>query len=135
MVACLRTIAAACEGPAEIGTWVNDDKDTQSLTRIEVRFVCQDQMLDGEPYPPGLNWYTRVFGNCDDHECDWGEAAGRNLDAYIFAFYDQGFARRAVWIRRSRLRPGRLWVFVWTKFADPTRRDYAVQGWFHRVST
>jgi hypothetical protein len=123
---------ASCAVPPEAGTWINDDADTTSLSRVEVRFVCQDRMLDGEPYPPGAPWYARVYARCERGDCDWADTTARSIGDYLYAVYEQAYARRFLWIRMSRLKPGELWMFVWTDFADPGRRDYTVQGWFHR---
>jgi hypothetical protein len=124
---------ASCSTSPEPGHWKNDDANTQSLTRIELRFVCQDQILNGEPYPPGPAWYVHAFGKGEPSDCDWGEVGGQRQEGgYVYAIYDQGFAKRFVWARMSKTHAGELWVYVWTDFADSGRSDYAVQAWFHR---
>jgi hypothetical protein len=126
-------VAALCAQPEEEGNWENTDPNTRSLTRIQLRFVCQDQILNGEPYPPGPPWYVHVFGKCHPTDCDWGEVGAQRLSSgHIFAFYDQGFARRYVYARMSQYRPGQLWVYTWTDFTDPSRPDYDVHNWFRR---
>lgn len=44
---------ALCAEQEEDGQWVNTDANTRGITRAHLRFVCQDQILNGEPYPPG----------------------------------------------------------------------------------
>src|SRR5262245_59178703 len=44
---------AQCAAQAREGNWANADPNTSSLTRAELRFTCQDQVLNGQPYPPG----------------------------------------------------------------------------------
>ena len=42
-----------CAAQPEEGQWENIDANTRGLTRAVLRFTCQDQILNGEPYPPG----------------------------------------------------------------------------------
>lgn len=124
---------ALCSQPPEEGNWRNSDQNTNSLTRIQLRFVCQDQILNGQPYPPGPPWYTHIFGKCSPSNCDWGEVGAQRLSSgHIYAVYDQGFAKRYVYAKMSQYRPGQLWVYTWTDFTDPNRPDYELQNWFIR---
>lgn len=124
---------ALCATPQEMGTWRNSDPNTRSLTRVNLRFVCQDQIHNGEPYPPGPPWYVHLYGACSPTDCDWGEVGAQRLNSgHIYAFYNQGFARRYLYARMSQYRPGQLWVFTRTDFTDPNRPDYDSQDWFTR---
>lgn len=40
---------AQCLMQKEAGNWQNANSASQSLTRIQLRFTCQDQILNGEP--------------------------------------------------------------------------------------
>ena len=125
--------AASCIAQPEDGSWVNTDPSTRSLTRIRLRFVCQDQVLNGQLYPPGPPWYVHVWGKCSPTDCDWGEVGAQRIPAgHVYAFYDQGFAKRYVYAKMSAYRPGQLWVWTYTDFTDPARADYAVNNWFRR---
>jgi hypothetical protein len=123
---------ALCVQPKEEGRWTNADPNTRSITRVTLRFVCQDQVLNGQPFPPGPPWYVHLWGRCHPTDCDWGEVGATQSGGTIHAFYDQGFARRDVWIHMSLFRPGQLWVAIHTDFADPSRPDYDSQDWFVR---
>jgi hypothetical protein len=124
---------ALCATPPEQGNWVNANPNTNSQTRIQLRFVCQDQILNGQPYPPGPPWYVRVFGKCHPTDCDWGEVGAQKLNSgQIYAYYNQGFAKRHVYAKMSQSYPGQLWVYTWTDFTDPNRADYETQNWFKR---
>ena len=124
---------AICAQQPEEGSWRNADPNTNSLTRIQLRFVCQDQILNGQLYPPGPPWYVHIFGKCHPTDCDWSEVGAQRLSSdQIYAMYDQGFARRYVYAKMSQYRPGQLWVYTWTDFTDPNRPDYAVHNWFIR---
>ena len=124
---------ASCVAQPEDGRWVNTDPATRSITRIHLRFVCQDQVLNGQLYPPGPPWYVHLWGKCHPTDCDWGEVGAQRIPAgHIYAFYDQGFAKRYVYAKMSAYRPGQLWLYIWTDFTDPARPDYASNNWFRR---
>lgn len=123
----------SCIQPREEGRWRNADPNTRSLTRAELRFVCQDQILNGEPYPPGPPWYMHLWGKCHPSDCDWGERGGQQLNSgHIYVFFNQGFARRHVYARMSQYRPGQLWIYMYTDFVNPNRPDYESHNWFVR---
>jgi hypothetical protein len=122
---------ALCVQPEEEGSWRNADPNTNSITRIQLRFVCQDQILNGQLYPPGPPWYVSLFGKCHPTDCVWGEVGAQRLNSgHIYAYYNQGFAKRYVYAKMSAYRPGQLWVYIWTDFTDPARADYGVHNWF-----
>lgn len=124
---------ALCAWPEEEGQWVNTDPNTRGLTRIDVRFVCQDQVLNGKPYPPGAPWYVHLYGSCHPTDCDWGEVEAERIGTgHLYAYYDHGFARRYVYVKMSQYRPGQLWVWMWTDFVSPSRADYGMHNWFRR---
>ena len=124
---------ALCLTQEENGRWRNADPNTRGITRIELRFTCQDQVLNGQLYPPGPPWHIHVFGKCHPTDCDWGEVgANRIATGHVFGSYDQGFAKRAVFARMSQYRPGQLWVYVWTNFSEEGRDDYGMHNWFVR---
>jgi len=133
IVLSLQIADALCVQPPEEGNWVNTDPNTRGITRIQLRFVCQDQILNGEPYPPGPPWYVHLYGKCHPTDCDWGEVGAHRIGTdQIYAFYNQGFAKRYVYAKMSQYRPGQLWVWIWTDFTDPNRPDYGMHNWFSR---
>lgn len=122
---------ALCISPREVGEWVNADEDTNSITRAEVRFQCQDQRLNGKPHPPGDPFYIRLFGACVPTDCEWEEIGARPNEArWLRASLDQDFARRSIWAQSEG--PDRLRVWIWTDFKDPGREDYASDNYFVR---
>lgn len=128
-----QSVYALCVQQQEEGNWRNADSNTNSQTRIQLRFVCQDQILNGQPYPPGPPWYVHLYGRCHPTDCDWGEVGAQRLsNGFIYAEYNQGFAKRYVYAKMSQYRPGQLWVYTWTDFTDPNRQDYATNNWFVR---
>jgi hypothetical protein len=111
---------------------VNTDAATNSLTRIQLRFVCQDQVLNGQLYPPGPPWYVHIYGKCSPTDCDWGEVGAQRLSTgHIYTMINHGFAVRYVYAKMSIYRPGQLWVYMYTHFLDG-RPDYEVHNWFRR---
>ena len=123
-----------CAQPPEEGKWRNADPNTRGLTRANLRFICQDQILNGQPYPPGPPWFVHLWGACSPQDCDWGEVGAENVRVgdrtFVRAIYNQGFARRYVYADMSQHQAGRLWIWMWTDFSDPNRREYESQHWF-----
>lgn len=125
---------ALCLAQAEDGNWANTDANTRSLTRIELEFICQDVIANGQLSPPGPPWYMHVFGKCHPTDCDWGRVAAQRLGTgHVFATYDHGFAKRFVFAKMSQYRQGQLWVYTWTDFTPQDgRTDYGTHNWFAR---
>src|ERR1041384_1208085 len=72
-----RIAHALCIQPFEDGQWVNADANTRSLTHINLRFICQDQILNGQPYPPGPPWYVHAWGKARAvHTAGWRREVG-----------------------------------------------------------
>jgi hypothetical protein len=125
---------AACLEPREAGEWTNVAHDTKSVVSLDLRFICQDHVLNGVPYPPGPDWYVHAVGRCDPVDCDWHEVGAKRLSStHIFAVFDQANARRYVYLRMSQSQPDLLWAWIYTDFKDPTRSNYGVYDWFRRV--
>ena len=125
---------AACLEPREVGQWTNVMPDTRSVVSIDLRFICQDHILNGAPYPPGPEWYLHAVGRCEPVNCDWHEVGAQRLaSTHIYAVFEQGAARRYVYLRMSQSQPDLLWAWVYTDFKDPTRTNYGVYDWFRRV--
>lgn len=126
---------ALCVVQKEAGHWRNVDLQTRSITRIQLQFVCQDQIHNGQLYPPGPPWYLHLYGKCHPTDCDWGETGARRLsNGHIYGVYNQGFATRYVYARMSQYRPDQLWVYIYTDFSDPNRADYSSQNWFQKTT-
>ncbi len=127
---------ALCLTQPEDGTWRNSDPNTRGLTQAVLQFICQDQILNGQPYPPGPPWRVHLWGACEPTDCDWSEMGAEVVSigerTYVRAVYDQGFATRYVYADMSMYREGQLWIWMWTDFADPGRPDYETQNWFTR---
>lgn len=125
--------AAQCAVQPEDGSWVNLNPNTRSVTHVKLRFTCQDQVLNGQPFPPGPPWHVHVFGKCHPLDCDWGEVgARRSGNGQISATFDQGFATRAVRAQMSPQQPDTLQLLIHTDFRDPNRRDYDINELFRR---
>ncbi len=128
-----RRAEALCLAQTEDGAWRNADANTRGPARVELEFICQDQVRNGELYPPGPPWKVRVWGRCHPTNCDWGQVGAQRLSSgHIYATYNQGFARRYVYARMSQYQAGRLWVYTYTDFTSPSRADYGRHDWFDR---
>lgn len=127
----IESAQALCVQPQEEGEWVNRNNNTRSITRANIRFQCQDQILNGQPYPPGDPFYVSLFGSCSPTDCEWEEVgATRNEDGWLRATVDHGFAKRSVWVKAYSEDSLRVWI--WTDFTDPNREDYSSNDWFVR---
>ena len=127
-----------CSGHGiEYGDWVNADPASRSIVRAELRDCQPVTRCTGDicSIVHDAGWTVRLFGSCSPTACDWGWSAGqfRLSSGQIYAYYDQGFARRYVWAAMSLYRPGQLWIAVRTDFVDPGRADYESQNWFVRA--
>jgi hypothetical protein len=123
--------AAICLTQVEDGLWQNINPHARSIHRIRLRFVCQDVILNGKPYPPGAPWYVRVWGVCHPSDCVWSEVPARRVGGAILASYDHGFAARRLVVRAAP--GGRLIVRMHTNFRDG-RRDYDTFDLFRRIA-
>ena len=103
-----------------VGRWVNTDRDTNGITRVEV-------------WRDGWHLFVRVWGQCQPRDCDWGGAEGhvytsnpggdRRDATAVTANFDAGFARKYIVLRLSR--SGALRLESFTNFSDRSRRsDY-----------
>jgi hypothetical protein len=138
------TLMALCVLPFEAGEWKNIDPNTRGITRLDVRVNCGDTRIcrvdsNGnvtctEPGPP----YTiRIWGKCSPTDCDWGTVPGNDYYAsdgthWKYFFYNQGFAKRYVYIKESSLYPGKLFLWMYTDFTSASRPDYIMRNWFYK---
>lgn len=122
---------ALCVMPSEPGDWKNIDPNTRGITTASVRFQCQDQILNGELYPPGYPFYIKLWGSCTPTDCYWGEmGATYEHDGWKKAFKDHGFAKRYIWFKTYIYGTTTyLRVWIWTDFVSTTRTDYASDNW------
>lgn len=125
---------ALCVTPEEEGSWVNYIPNTPSITKINVSFQCQDQVINGQLYPPGSPYYLHLYGACSPSDCDWGKVgAKRDSTGWIRTTIDQGFVTRYVWVKAyTGYAKDWLRVYIWSDFDDPNRTDYASDEWFNR---
>ena len=134
---------AQCVVPFEQGTWFNIDATTRGITKIDVGFTCNDQILCGIDAngnvtcsTPGAPFHVHLWGKCHPTDCDWGTVDGNEHYVgsvrWVYSFYDHGFAKRYVYIKPSVLHPGMLYLWMYTNFTDPSRTDYVFTGWYHK---
>jgi hypothetical protein len=133
-----------CVLPFEAGNWVNMDAATRGITRIKVDFSCNDVVLCGVDAngnrtcpPPPPPFQVQLWGKCSPSDCDWARVAGNYYSTsdgtWIYSYYDHGFARRWVYVKRSALYPGKLFLWMYTHFTDGSgRADYILRNWFNR---
>ncbi|CAK8724450.1 MAG: hypothetical protein CDV28_10259 [Candidatus Electronema aureum] len=103
-----------------VGTWINCDKQTGGIVKIEIA-------VDGK----GL--VVHAYGACHPDPCDWGAVSGHSysssvssLDAVAFtAVFDAGFSERLL---TGHLENGCLIAESYTNFKDGGGRyDYYVK--------
>ncbi len=124
-----------CIEPQEVGNWKNANPNTNSITRANIDFYCQDQILNGvRCCPTGPPYGVQLFGKCTPTDCPWGTVRGnRNSAGQIYVVYYMGYATRYVYAKMSAYRPGQLWIYIRTDFTDPARADYVSENWFVRA--
>jgi hypothetical protein len=134
---------ALCAEQDMQGTWVNEDPNTRSLTRVIITFPCNDVVavpVGGEAPEPDPDT-IHVYGACHPTDCDWGveEIAdkywSRTQSQYTYAraYYDHSFANRTLHV--YRLSEDRIVVYTWTRFTDDSGRDsYSSVDYFSKVS-
>src|SRR5262245_358756 len=138
-----RSAFALCVTPFDQGNWINNATAARRVTRIQVSFICNDQILcsvdaNGNVTcsKPGAPFRVHLFGKCSPTDCDWGTVDGNEVTIgstkWVYSFYDQGFARRYVYITPLSSSPDQLYLWMYTDFVDPARADYVTTATFHR---
>lgn len=121
-----------CSTPELEGEWIGHP-DRFILPELNIRFVCQDQIMNGEPYPPGPPFYIHAYGSCVPTNCNWGEVGAERSGDWIVAVYEQGFATKTIWAKMSSVYPGELFVWMHVDYHDE-RTDRTNTGYFIRRS-
>ena len=132
-----KSASALCVVNPMDGVWQNIDANTRSITKVEYRTHCNDtrvcdQYGNCSPVPNSIA-AIRLFGACSPTACDWGwSPVYRHATApWNYTIYNQGFARREVFVQYSN---NQLTVFVRTKFTDNSgRQNYETWNYFKKV--
>lgn len=133
--------AGLCITPAGAGAWRNSDAASRGITILDFRMECRDASVtkcDGDicstTFAVAPHYFVTLFGSCSPSACPWGEvegqALGGSLSGWYYFQYDQGFAKRAVYVRTYSALPGRLRLWIHTDFVDAGRADYTTDEWF-----
>jgi len=98
------------------GTWVNNDPNTPSLTRL---IITQD----------GNGVSVHAFGKCHPTDCDWGARNGFVAGGVANVTWDQGFVMRTM--RLTLDSPGHLRSAMDSVYNDNRPRQHSEEA-FHR---
>jgi hypothetical protein len=120
--------APSFAAPADyVGTWVNKNPNTRSVTRFVVKKISADKLS------------VQVFGKCHPTDCDWGNSRfityGTSVQdtsgAYGTAAYDQGFSRSLLTFNRAGQE---VMLQGFTQFVDNSgRQNYYIREYFTRT--
>lgn len=135
--------ASMCIVPPEEGNWRNYDSQTRGITRIKFRMECRDASQTScsggicrTTFAVESHYFIHLYGSCYPTDCDWGEVEGEkltgSLDGWYLFHYNQGFAKRYVYVRTYTAWPGWLRLWIFTDFTDPGRDDYVMDDWFRK---
>jgi hypothetical protein len=114
---------ALCIARPEYGAWINANRTSPGIASL--------RLIQGD----SCGTFARVWGKCSPTNCAWGQVRGSvTSSGKLYAYYDQGFAKRKLWAKMSGKQPGKLWVYWETDFVDPNRADYSKHEWFVRAS-
>lgn len=83
-------ISAGTPFDGYLGTWINADKNTREMTRLEITLQqdCKTAEMHG-------------FGKCHPEDCDWGTTEARIVGDTLTGSYDFGFKTTEIIVRRS----------------------------------
>lgn len=122
---------ALCLGVEQEGSWVAHPTRGGIIVEAEIGFLCQDQIINGQPYPPGDPYTAHLWGDCSPTACDWGQVASSYDGTWYVSTYELGWATKTVWTKMSSAYAGELYVYVDTDFHDG-RTDYVDAGYMIR---
>lgn len=133
--------AGLCVTPPAAGAWHNSDAATRGITTLDFRLDCRDASethCEGDictvTSAVAPHYFVTLFGSCSPTDCPWGEVEGEamtgDFSGWYRFYYDQGFARRFVWVRTYPEWPGWLRLWIHNDFVDPGRADYTSDEWF-----
>ena len=111
------TARARCDPPPHLGTWIAHPT-RGILARLEVRFLCQDAVINGVPHPIGAPHTLAVWVPCGADRCGWGEVTARFDGTGYAATYHEGHATHTLEVRASRVYPGELYVSLFVDAHD-----------------
>jgi hypothetical protein len=128
-LAAVSAASAQCVQPVQQGNWRNAEPGKAFLTRAELEFTCVDAPVPPKLRPP--RWHLRLFGPCEQFNCDWGRVVATEKPPNVFhATFDQGFATRAVRIQSAA--GALLSIRVTSHFRD-RRPDLKTQDFMERA--
>lgn len=127
------TSKALCAADNMAGRWENVDANTRGITVINYIFRCNDTRkctTDGS-CTTGRGTTIKVFGARHPRDCDWGESEIKRYKTsdWRYTIYDQGFAKKVVWLKLKN--NGQLRAVVQVDYRD-NRKDRTLSYTFNR---
>ena len=120
-------VSPALAAPQDyVGTWVNKNPNTRSITRFVVKKTAANKMS------------VQVFGKCSPSDCNWGQADfftyGTSVQdasgSYGMAMFNPGFAQNILTFNRTNKE---VMVEDFTRFTDNSgRQNYYDREYFKR---
>ncbi len=130
-------VSALCAASPLAGVWHNVDANTRSITHVDIRQNCDDQVLCDQnghcTGGSGSAFTIATFGKCSPTDCAWGTRPAVDAGGgWLTATYSFGFKTSSVWVKTYPFY-GRTYMRVWVNnhFSPADgRADYTSDEWF-----
>lgn len=125
----------------EVGTWINPDSNTRSITKAVIAEECRDastQTCSGNictrTSGVKLVYTAQLWGKCHPTDCKWDKVDGVRYSStgWLHFVWNQSYATRDIWAKTWSGGDDWLDLVVDTDFKSASRADYRSREWMKR---